>query len=290
MIVFNSAGQVGIATTTPKAALSIGDGNILAEGAYSGTLSAPVTGAGTRFMWLPSVAAIRAGNVDGTQWDTVGNYSAAFGHNTQAAGDYSIAAGHNNSASGPYSMAVGGGSNEAWGSRSAVAGGDMNKVYGDSSFISGGSDNIVHSTFSWAGGYNNYLDILSSGTFVWGYDDNLAHGTGINNSFRITEDYVFLIDPSDTKGYKVGVGTPSPQARLDVKGSAQFGVGTTTSAVTADGFWVPRSMTSAELQAAGGTPPVVGAVVFNSIIQNLCVSTGTAVGQWAIVGTKGNCI
>jgi len=87
----------------------------------------------------------------------------------------------------------------------------------------------------------------------------------------------------------VGIGTPTPQARLDVNGGAQFGSGATKSAFTSEGFWVPRAMTTAELQAAGGTPPVVGAVVFNSSIANICFSTGTAVGQWALAGTKADC-
>ncbi|PJA14461.1 MAG: hypothetical protein COX65_05655 [Elusimicrobia bacterium CG_4_10_14_0_2_um_filter_56_8] len=84
---------------------------------------------------------------------------------------------------------------------------------------------------------------------------------------------------------KVGVGTSSPQARLDVNGSAQFGSGLNRSTFTAEGFWLPRAMTTAEMQAA--SPPVVGAVLLNSSIKDLCVSTGTAVGQWALAGSKG---
>ncbi len=87
----------------------------------------------------------------------------------------------------------------------------------------------------------------------------------------------------------VGIGTSAPQARLDVNGSAQFGSGVNKSTFTAEGFWLPRGMTTAELHAAAGTPPVTGAVVFNSTIANICFSTGTAVGQWAIAGTKGAC-
>ncbi|HCC48669.1 MAG TPA: hypothetical protein DEQ38_11230 [Elusimicrobia bacterium] len=88
---------------------------------------------------------------------------------------------------------------------------------------------------------------------------------------------------------RVGVGTASPATALDVNGSAQFGSGVNKSTFTADGFWLPRSMDTAALQAA--SPPAVGAVVFNSSINDLCVSTGTAVGQWALTGSKGlaNC-
>ncbi|MDO8804770.1 MAG: hypothetical protein Q7R35_10065, partial [Elusimicrobiota bacterium] len=88
---------------------------------------------------------------------------------------------------------------------------------------------------------------------------------------------------------RVGIGTGTPQTRLDVNGSAQFGSGVNKSTFTAEGFWQPRAMTTDELQAA--FPPVVGAVVFNSSITDLCVSSGTAVGQWALAGSKGlgNC-
>ncbi len=87
----------------------------------------------------------------------------------------------------------------------------------------------------------------------------------------------------------VGIGAAFPQARLDVNGSAQFGSGVNKSTFTAEGYWQPRSMTSAQMQAL--SPVVAGAVVFNSSIMDLCVSTGTAVGQWALAGSKGagNC-
>jgi len=89
----------------------------------------------------------------------------------------------------------------------------------------------------------------------------------------------------------VGIGAASPQARLDVAGSAQFGAGATRSTFTAEGFWQPRAMTTVELQAAA--PAAVGLVVRNSdpAVMDLCVSTGTAAGAWALVGTKGlgNC-
>ncbi|OGR78634.1 MAG: hypothetical protein A2X32_05135 [Elusimicrobia bacterium GWC2_64_44] len=88
---------------------------------------------------------------------------------------------------------------------------------------------------------------------------------------------------------RVGIGAALPAATLDVNGTAQFGSGVNKSTFTAEGFWMPRSLDTAALQAA--SPPSVGAVVFNSSINDLCVSTGTAVGQWALAGSKGldNC-
>lgn len=87
---------------------------------------------------------------------------------------------------------------------------------------------------------------------------------------------------------RVGIGAASPQATLDVNGSAQFGSGVAKSSMTASGFFVPLAMTSAALQAL--TPPALGAVVYNVDIANICFSTGTAAaGQWAVAGTKANC-
>ncbi|MBI4803138.1 MAG: hypothetical protein HY796_11505 [Elusimicrobia bacterium] len=88
---------------------------------------------------------------------------------------------------------------------------------------------------------------------------------------------------------KIGIGVASPAQRLDVNGNAQFGAGVTKSTFTAEGYWQPRWLTSAGIQALA--PGVIGQVIGNSVILDLCVSTGTAVGQWALAGSKGvgNC-
>ncbi len=92
----NAAWKVGIGVTTPTAKLHLKqDGGILAEGTYGSGSALAVTGAGTRFIWVPSKAAIRAGTVAGTQWDAanVGNYSVAFGQDSQARTSHSVVAG-----------------------------------------------------------------------------------------------------------------------------------------------------------------------------------------------------
>lgn len=76
----------------------------------SGTTGAvPTSGAGTRFMWIPSKAAIRAGQVDGTQWDSanIGTGSAAFGWNNTASGTNCLVAGYNNTVIGNYNFVAG---------------------------------------------------------------------------------------------------------------------------------------------------------------------------------------
>jgi len=87
------------------------DGGLLASSA-SGSSSIPVEGPGTRLMWYPGKGAIRAGYVDGTQWDDVkiGFHSAAFGGYTTASGFASTATGFDSVASGERSTAMGWGS------------------------------------------------------------------------------------------------------------------------------------------------------------------------------------
>ena len=139
-----STGNVGIGTTTPSEKLDV-NGNIHAAGdictdlaggkclsaatggsslwtdagayiyannatsviiADSGT---PVSGAGTRMMWVPAKSAFRAGYVGGAQWDdaNIGSYSTAMGRNTTASGYSSTAMGYGTTASGAYATAMG---------------------------------------------------------------------------------------------------------------------------------------------------------------------------------------
>lgn len=71
--------------------------------------TAPVSGAGTRFMWIPSRSAFRVGTTDGTQWDApnIGLFSTAIGASTTASGLFSTAMGAATIASGTGSTAMG---------------------------------------------------------------------------------------------------------------------------------------------------------------------------------------
>jgi Chaperone of endosialidase/YadA head domain repeat (2 copies) len=74
---------------------------------YQGSI--PASGPGTRFMWYPGKAAMRAGYVTGTQWDdaNIGVASFAAGWNSSATGSLSIALGRAD-ATGNGSIAIGG--------------------------------------------------------------------------------------------------------------------------------------------------------------------------------------
>lgn len=76
---------------------------------FGSTNGNPMEGAGTRFVWYGGKAAIRAGSVNGTQWDdaNIGLYSTAFGENVRALGDYSIVVGKNSVAANTGTVALG---------------------------------------------------------------------------------------------------------------------------------------------------------------------------------------
>lgn len=102
------SGNVGIGTDLPDSKLHINDGCILVGGTNGGT---PVSGTGTRFMWIPEKRALRAGQIENDTWDNnnIGYYSAAVGYNTKANGYASVASGSNTTASGDYTIASGSG-------------------------------------------------------------------------------------------------------------------------------------------------------------------------------------
>jgi hypothetical protein len=104
--VYRSTGRVGIGTTSPQAKLHVEDGSLLLSGATGGT---PISGSGTRLMWIPSKGAFRAGTVGSNSWDdaNIGRYSAGMGENAGARGYASFAVGQNTTASEMYSVAMG---------------------------------------------------------------------------------------------------------------------------------------------------------------------------------------
>ena len=140
--------------------------------------AAPFSGAGTRFMWVPSKYSIRAGSVDGTQWDSanIGDYSVAFGKNNQATGAYdtvaggegnaahspaggheSIGGGGYNTTSGAYSTISGGGYNTTSGAYSTIGGGYANTAIGGSVAIGGGDANTATGSYNTIGGGINNM-------------------------------------------------------------------------------------------------------------------------------------
>lgn len=125
---FPATGPVGIGTTTPNnsSLLNVKNGTVLFDGSTGIT---PISGSGTRLMWIPVKGAFRCGNVAGIYgsfWDdaNIGLYSFASGSSTKAFG------------------------------ASSVALGSLCASIGDASFSSG-SANIAYSNSSIAMGYNS---------------------------------------------------------------------------------------------------------------------------------------
>ena len=105
-------GRVGIGTTTPVARLHVADSSLVFTAPSSlpaSPANPPVSGAGTRMMWYPDKAALRAGNANLYQWDkdSIGNYSFAAGASSQAKGISSTALGNFSKANGDYSFSAG---------------------------------------------------------------------------------------------------------------------------------------------------------------------------------------
>ena len=122
------------------------DGSILAVSDYTGGFfsnAVPVEGSGTRFMWYGQKAALRAGSIDGTQWDdaNIGLYSTAFGQNVRALGDNAIAVGKSTVAANIGTISMGEGC-LATGANSVALG------YGASTSTSAGSPRLGSFVFS----------------------------------------------------------------------------------------------------------------------------------------------
>jgi hypothetical protein len=121
------------------------DGSILSVADYTGGINttAPIEGSGTRFMWYAAKAALRAGQINGTQWDdaNIGLYSTAFGENVRALGDNAIVVGKNSVAANTGTVALGEG-HTATGANSVALG------YGASTSTINGSPRLGTFVFS----------------------------------------------------------------------------------------------------------------------------------------------
>lgn len=138
--IFNSnSGNVGIGTAFPSSKLHV-EGGVLFSG---GTGSTPVSGAGTRLMWIPQKSAFRAGAVGGSQWDNaqIGAYSFATGYSTTATEYYTFAAGLYSKATGVGAFALGGYTTAS--GQVSLAGGYLSVASGTNSVALGTSSNAV---------------------------------------------------------------------------------------------------------------------------------------------------
>ncbi len=230
----NQSLTIGIAKQSDNASSEVVNGSVY----YSGTVGeVPNQGAGTRFMWIPSKAAIRAGldsgNFNASFDSNIGIRSTGFGEDPVASGGFSVAMGDYPIASGQDSVAIGyftratengavaiGYAAEARGENS-IALGDYNRAYGFGSTSMGGYFSKAIGMYSVAMGYeaiasgeSSYAfgrEIESSGEYSWAIalnDQNKANLTA-PNTFAIV-------------GGQIGFGTLYPQGDFNVMGSILF--------------------------------------------------------------------
>jgi len=251
-IVFNSVGT---------------GGNIIALGSVGYGAGLDVSGAGTRLVWAPKKAALRAGTVTGSQWDdaNIGVGSVAFGQDTIASGALSLAGGYGSQATGDASIALG--ANNISSNTGSVSIGFTNTSSGNTS-LAFGSGNIASGTRSTAFGdettsSNDNSTAFGQQTIASGIDST-AFGLKSLASGSYSTAFGFSILPGNLTCTAAGISVPVTTA--DGYGSTAFGACSNASGPisTAFGF---GSVASGDLSTAFGSASVASgssAIAFGS--------------------------
>jgi hypothetical protein len=146
-------------------------------------LSLDGSGARMQFEW--STRSFRAGRVSGTQWDTRGDYSVAFGLDGRAQGPHTVVLGGDGNLcpiGSTHGVCGGGQNNEAWGAHSVCGGGGANNQAGESTnnshhatLLGGQDSNSARASYSFVGGGNNVeIDAASTYSAIGGGGDDGA--------------------------------------------------------------------------------------------------------------------
>jgi Chaperone of endosialidase len=230
-VLFSSAQNIGIGTTTPVARLHVTDSNVLFSA--SGIVpvvpgNTPISGAGRRMMWYPGKAAFRVGYALGTKWDAtaIGNYSFAAGYDTRAGGVASFALGFQTTSDGDRSIATG---------FSTTASGFASTAMGASTTASGdvstavGGITTANGFYSFAAGYSTIAKAHSGFTIGLYNDESDNPTTSLASTDRIFQIGNGTLPNQRNNALTVlrngnmGIGTINPQAMLHTNnGSVVF--------------------------------------------------------------------
>lgn len=137
-------------------------------------ISLPVSGAGTRLLWIPAKSAFRVGTVELSQWNAsnIGTWSFAAGRNTKANGTNSTSLGDTTTASGNTATSMGSGTTASGDFSTSMgsgteASGFISTAFGNNSIASGflstsmGNSSTASGNTSTSMGYST----LASGNF-----------------------------------------------------------------------------------------------------------------------------
>jgi hypothetical protein len=228
-------GNIAMGINAPLSKLHIKNGSVLFEGTTGGL---PITGSGTRMMWIPSMGgAFRAGVVIGNAWDAIGNSSVAFGFNTTASGLYSAAFGNSANAIAEGAVAFGNNSNAIGLYSTAIGWGVTAKAYhsiviGQYNHISGTSTNWISSDELFVVGNgvtsdkpSNALTVLKNGNTGLGTYSPLNR-LDVTGAIAVGGGYAGSktapLNGAIIRG-NIGVGTATPINKLDVEGAVAIG-------------------------------------------------------------------
>jgi hypothetical protein len=233
------------------------NGNIISKNTEAllisnGTYDVPVTGSGTRMMWLPQRSAFRLGTVLDGRWDNLGAWSFAAGYNTNA-GESATAIG----------LAC-----EATRAGAFAAGSDA-KAFG-SGAVSAGLGSIANAYASFAAGrYNDYF--VSSSQTTWVATDPLfTLGNGSSDVLRSNALVVLKNGNTTINGNTVVNGTSSLNGNTSITGTATHN-GTTV----LDGFTQVQGLNLFEFGAGvAGKEVNAGKIGYNAFGQNALTFVG----------------